>query len=176
MHGLRGTLARPAGAGYATAAMLLPLLLAALAPAAAADEALLRRVAAGDARALRRLYDRCAPTALALALRILRNRAEAEDTLQDVFLEAWKRAKSFDSRRGSATAWIMAIARSRALDRLRARGSADRAAQAVAREEALPLPLPIESAEQRQERDRVQRALAALPPDQREALELAYFE
>jgi len=176
MHGLRGTLARPAGAGYATAAMLLPLLLAALAPAGAADEALLRRVAAGDALALRQLYDRCAPTVLALALRILHNRAEAEDILQDAFLEAWKRARNFDARRGSATAWILAIARSRALDGLRAKGSADRAAQAAAREEVLPLPPPIESAEQRQERDRLQRALSALPPEQRETLELAYFE
>jgi RNA polymerase sigma-70 factor (ECF subfamily) len=176
MHGLRSSLADATGAGYATAAMLLPLLLGVLAPAGAGDEALLRRVAAGDARALRRLYDRCAPTALALALRILRNRAEAEDTLQDAFLEAWKRAKSFDPRRGSATAWVMTIARSRALDRLRARGSVDRTAQAVAREQALPLPLPIESAEQRQERDRLQRALSALPPEQRAVLELAYFE
>jgi len=176
MLGLRGALARPTGAGYATAAMLLPLLLAALAPAGAADEALLRRVAAGDALALRQLYDRCAPTVLALALRILRNRAEAEDILQDAFLEAWKRARNFDARRGSATAWILAIARSRALDGLRAKGSADRAAQAAAREEVLPLPPPIESAEQRQERDRLQRALSALPPEQRETLELAYFE
>src|SRR5712692_6180663 len=174
MHGLRGTLARPAGAGYATAAMLLPLLLAALAPAAAADEALLRRVAAGDARALRQLYDRCAPAALALALRILRNRAEAEDTLQDAFIEAWKRARTFDARRGSATAWLLAIARSRALDRLRAKGSADRAAQAAAREEILPRAL--EPAEERQERELLQRALSALPPEQRETLELAYFE
>ncbi len=176
MLGLRGALARPTGAGYATAAMLLPLLLAALAPAGAADEALLRRVAAGDALALRQLYDRCAPTVLALALRILHNRAEAEDILQDAFLEAWKRARNFDARRGSATAWILAIARSRALDGLRAKGSADRAAQAAAREEVLPLPPPIESAEQRQERDRLQRALSALPPEQRETLELAYFE
>jgi len=152
------------------------LLLAALAPGGAADEALLRRVAAGDARALRQLYDRCAPVALALALRILRNRAEAEDALQDAFVEAWKRAGSFDVRRGSATAWVLSIARSRALDRLRARGSADRATTAVAREDPSPPPLPIESAELRQERDRLQRALSALPPDQRAVLELAYFE
>src|SRR5713226_6595533 len=161
MLGLRGTLARPTGAGYATAAMLLPLLLAALAPAGAADEALLRRVAEGDARALRRLYDRCAPSVLALALRILRNRAEAEDTLQDAFIEAWKRARTFDARRGSVSAWILAIARSRALDRLRAKGSADRAAQAAAREEPLPPSPPLESAEERQERERLQRALSA---------------
>jgi RNA polymerase sigma-70 factor, ECF subfamily len=176
MNGLRSVLARSAGAGYATAAMLWPLLLAALAPAGDADELLLRRVAAGDARALRKLYDRCAPVVLALALRILRNRAEAEDTLQDAFLEAWRRAGAFDARRGSATAWILAIARSRALDRLRARSSADRAAQAAAREEmAAPSP-PIESAERRQERERLQRALSALPPEQRQTLELAYFE
>jgi RNA polymerase sigma-70 factor (ECF subfamily) len=176
LHRLFAGLAPPSSAGYATAEMLLPLVLAVLARAAAADEALIRRVAGGDSRALRQLYDRCAPLALALALRIVRSRSEAEDVVQEAFLEAWKRAGSFDARRGSALSWVLAISRSRALDRLRARGSADRAAQEFAREEAAPVQLPIESAEQRQERERIQAALAALPQEQRAILELAYFE
>jgi RNA polymerase sigma-70 factor (ECF subfamily) len=157
--------------------VLLPLLLAVVArAAAAADEALLRRVAAGEPAALRQVYDRCAPLALALAARILRSRSEAEEVVQDAFLEAWKRAKSYDARRGTALAWVLSIARSRALDRLRSRGSGDRAAQALQREDNAPVPLPIESAEQRQARERIQAALAALPAEQRAVLELAYFE
>jgi RNA polymerase sigma-70 factor (ECF subfamily) len=162
-------------AGYATAGML-PLLLAVLARAGAAEESLLRRMAAGDEQALRLLYDRCSPTVLAVALRILRSRGEAEDVVQDAFVEAWKRASTFDPRRGTAFSFVLAIARSRALDRLRSRGAEGRATQAFAREEKGPVPLPIESAEQRQDRDRIQGALASLPAEQRAVLELAYFE
>jgi RNA polymerase sigma-70 factor (ECF subfamily) len=168
-------LAEPFAAGYATARML-PLLLAVLARASGAEDALLGRIAQGDAAALKSLYDRCAPTALALALRILRNRTEAEDVVQDAFVEAWKRAASFDPRRGSALSFVLSITRSRALDRLRSRSAAERATQALSREESAPVPLPIESAEQRQDRERIQAALQALPPEQRAVLELAYFE
>ena len=157
--------------------MLWGLLVAVVARVAdAADEALLRRVAARDPAALQKLYERCAPLALAVALRILRQRAEAEEILQDAFLEVWKRAGSFDARRGTAAAFVLNITRSRALDRLRSRGAAERAAESLAREESAPLPLPLESAEARQERDRIQAALGALPAEQRSALELAYFE
>lgn len=170
-------LARAPDAGYATAGMVLPFLLAVLARAtAAADELLFQRVAAKDAQALRTLYDRCSGAALGVALRILRSRTEAEDVVQDSFLEAWKRAQAFDARRGSATAFVLAIVRSRALDRVRARGSSDRAIASLGREEEAAVPLPIESAEQRQDRDRLQAALATLPPEQRQVVELAYFE
>ena len=170
-------LARPAAARYATTGMLLPVLLAVLARfTASADESLFRRVAERDSQALRVLYDRCAGVALGMALRILRNRTEAEDVVQEAFLEAWKRAGTFDARRGSATAFVLSIARSRALDRVRSRGSSDRALASLGREDETPVPLPIESAEHRQDRDRIQAALATLPPEQRQVLELAYFE
>lgn len=174
---MRRALAWHARAGYATAGMLLPFLFAVLARvAAAADETLFRRVAARDAQALRILYDRCAGVALGVALRILRNRTEAEDVVQEAFLEAWKRAQTFDAQRGSATAFVLSIARSRALDRVRSRGSSERALSSLGREDETPVPLPIESAEHRQDRDRIQAALATLPPEQRQVLELAYFE
>jgi RNA polymerase sigma-70 factor (ECF subfamily) len=142
---------------------------------AEADEPLLRLVAGGDSRALRSLYDRHAPAALALAFRILRTRSEAEEVVQDAFVEVWRRAKAFDPRRGTASSFVLNVCRSRALDRLRARGTAERTAAASAREEPEPPPLPIESAVQRQDRERVQRALAALPAEQRGTIELAYF-
>jgi RNA polymerase sigma-70 factor, ECF subfamily len=170
-----GALAEPPSSGYATAAMV-SLLLAVLAGTSEADDSLLRRMAAGDSRALRQLYDRCSATVFALALRILRNGGEAEEVVQDVFVEAWNRAPSFDSRRGSAFSFVLAIARSRALDRLRAKAAEGRATQAFAREDAGAVPLPIESAQDRQERERIQRALSSLPSEQRMVLELAYFE
>jgi RNA polymerase sigma-70 factor (ECF subfamily) len=155
---------------------MFPLLLAVLARAGAAEESLLRRMAAGDAQALQKLYERCSPTVLAMALRMLRSRGEAEDVVQDAFVETWKRAATFDPRRGTAFSFVLAIARSRALDRLRSRGAEGRATQAFAREEQGTVPLPIESAQQRQDRDRIQGALSTLPPEQRAVLDLAYFE
>lgn len=155
---------------------MLPLLLVVLARAAGGDEPLLRKIAGGDARALRVLYDRCASLTLALAVRILRSRAEAEEVVQEAFLEAWRSAGRYDPRRGTAISWILSIARSRALDRVRSRGAAARAIDALGREEPAPTPMPVESAEARQDRDRIRASLSALPADQRSVLELAYFE
>jgi RNA polymerase sigma-70 factor, ECF subfamily len=170
-----GPLAEPSASGYATAAMV-SLLLAVLAGASEADDSLLRRMAAGDARALRQLYDRCSATVFALVLRIVRNGAEAEEIMQDTFVDAWKRARAYDPRRGTAVSFVLTIARSRALDKLRSRAAEGRATQAFAREDAGSVELPIESAQDRQQRERIQTALAALPTEQRTVLELAYFE
>ena len=156
--------------------MFALLLAALLAPLRAIDEELARRIVAGDAAALRALYDRCAGTSLAVARRVLRSQSEAEEVVQDAFLEVWRRAVSFDAARGSLTAWLVAITHSRAVDRLRTRSSAERTALAASREERAPAALPLEGAEQRQDRERIQRALSALPPEQRQVIELAYYE
>jgi RNA polymerase sigma-70 factor, ECF subfamily len=127
---------------------------------------------------LRVLYDACSGRVMAVALHLLRDRAEAEDVVQEAFLELWRRAPAYDPARGSREAWAVTIARNRALDRLRARGSARRAAERAAADPAVPPAAPtppIELAEGRQLRTRVQGALEALPPPQREAVELAYF-
>lgn len=79
---------------------------------------LLTRCAARDAKALRAIYDRMAPTMLGVALRLLRNRPQAEETLQEAFLQIWRNAARFDTGRGSARAWMIGILRYRALDRL----------------------------------------------------------
>ena len=89
------------------------------APEKTSDRALLGRVAAGDVAALRLVYNDHAPRAMAIARRILRNVEEAEDIVQETFLELWRRAPQFDGRRGGLVAWIVTIARSRAIDRLR---------------------------------------------------------
>src|SRR4051812_589820 len=100
--------------GYRSEAMLLAALLGVVG-LAETDEPLLRRIAAGDSRALRSLYDRHAASALALGFRILRARSEAEEIVQETFLEVWRRAATFDPRRGSASSFVLAICRSRAL-------------------------------------------------------------
>jgi RNA polymerase sigma-70 factor (ECF subfamily) len=140
------------------------------------DDALVARVAEGEAHALRSLYERCSTRAFTVAYGVLMNRGEAEDVLQETFLQVWRQADRFDARRGGALAWIVTIARSRAIDRLRARGAADRAV-ASAREEPRESsnPSPSRVVEHEELRRRVSDAMAELPPEQRRALELAYF-
>jgi RNA polymerase sigma-70 factor, ECF subfamily len=144
------------------------------------DHELLRRVARGDVAALRVLYDEHASRALTIANRILRDSTEAEDVVQETFIDLWRRSAQFDSTRGGAAAWIVTIARSRAIDRLRASGTAGRAIAGVATSPELLLasqvPPPHEAEERRRDEERVAGALATLPPEQREAIELAYFE
>jgi RNA polymerase sigma-70 factor (ECF subfamily) len=149
------------------------------APDRSRDRSLLGRVAAGDVAALRALYDVHAPRALAIAMRILRNVEEAEDVVQDTFLEVWRRSAQFDDGRGAAIAWIVTIARSRAIDRLRASHTAGRALDGVVANEDVmrtALPSPADRMDERRDGARVATALAALPALQRETIELAYFE
>ncbi len=127
------------------------------------------------ARALRALYDACSGKVMAIALRLLGDRGEAEDVVQETFLELWRRSAAYDPARASLSTWAVVVGRSRALDRLRARGAAARLASAHAAEpEAAPeLPDPLEG---KQERARVRAALAGLPAEQREVIDLAYFD
>lgn len=83
------------------------------------DSELVQRMARGDQRALARLYERHAGRLFALLQRILADRAEAEDLLHDVFLEAWRHAGEYSSERGTVSAWLVLRARSRAIDRRR---------------------------------------------------------
>jgi RNA polymerase sigma-70 factor (ECF subfamily) len=141
------------------------------------DEALLGRVARQDRAALRTLYDRWASQSLAVALRVLGSRADAEEVIQETFVEVWRRAAQFDVERGSGRSWVMAIARNRSIDRLRHRAATARLSDHARDEDALPRPpTPLEDVEQREARDRVRAALMSLQPEQRRALELAYYE
>jgi RNA polymerase sigma-70 factor, ECF subfamily len=143
---------------------------------AAAD--LVRAIARGDEVAFAALYDQYSHILFGLLLRILRSRAEAEDVLQEVFLQVWRQAASFDEERGRAFTWMVTLARSRALDRLRAVDARERAAERSVKE--VPPDLSGgESAEEaalRNEREEVvRRALATLPEEQRNNLLLAYL-
>jgi RNA polymerase sigma-70 factor (ECF subfamily) len=143
-----------------------------------ADQAALARLARGDQHALAELYDRHARPIYSLALRILRERADAEDIVQEVFAQAWNQAARFDTSRGAVAAWLLMMARSRAIDRLRSRRSRPETASDAAVVERMPdaavrQDLQLLSSEQV---ELVKSALNGLPPPQREALELAYYE
>ena len=87
----------------------------------------LRRIQSGDSRALGELYDRYTPLLHGLVLRIVRSAADAEDTLQEAWVQVWKRAASYDSKRGTVAAWLVTMARTRAIDRYRSMASRSRA-------------------------------------------------
>lgn len=141
------------------------------------DVQLMTRVAGGDLDAIAELYDRHATRVFALAHRVLRNRPDAEDVVQDVFSQAWRTAGSYRADRGSVVAWLLVITRTRALDRIRARRAPEQgldgaAAQVlVARDQ-----LPADELIAREQAGQVRNALLQLPDEQRRALELAYFE
>jgi len=145
-----------------------------------ADEAeLLARVAAGDERALGALYDRMAPVAYGLALRIVGDADGAEDTVQEAFLRVWRRADRYEADRGAPRPWLLRLVRNVAIDHLRSRGARARAEQRGGVHEHEHLPAqerPEDLLLQKERRDVVRAALEALPAEQRRMIEIAYFE
>ena len=139
-----------------------------------ADRALVAAVTAGDRQALARLYDRYAPVLMAVGLRVLGVRGEAEDLVHDVFLEAWQRARSYDPARGSVRTWLLVRLRSRALDRFRARNRSKLSPPAPPEHEERPV--RGEDPELAPDRAAVRRALQTLSAEQRVVLELGYFQ
>ena len=142
-----------------------------------ADADVLRRLAAGDRDAVAELYDRHAARVLGLAYRIVRNVSDAEDVVQDVFAQAWRTASNYEAARGTVAGWLLMMARTRAIDRLRARQTR-RDAGAEPDPERVPssaVPVPDQIIAN-QQAARVRGAMVALPAEQQTVLELAYFE
>ena len=137
------------------------------------DEALLALASRADENALGELYDRYGRVAYGLALRIVRDRALAEDAVQEAFLAVWRSAGAFLAEQGKASTWILTLVHRRAVD--------------IVRREERRRTDPLDDAEQptgeatdeeawlRAQRQVVQEALRKLPPEQREAIELAYY-
>jgi RNA polymerase sigma-70 factor (ECF subfamily) len=141
------------------------------------DRALLRSVAARDKDALHQLYARHSAMLFALALKVLSDRTEAEDVLQETFVQIWKTAGSFDEGRGKPMGWFIVLTRSRAIDRLRSRRTRARFAESVAKDgsPAAPAATPAGEALASEAQRAVRGALNALPTEQRVPIEMAYF-
>lgn len=140
------------------------------------DAELLRAVAHGDEHAFASLYDRYSAILLGLLLRILHRRSEAEDVLQEVFLQVWQKAADFDEQRGRAFTWLVTLARSRAIDRLRSVESRDRTVVRAAQETTETIVEADQEAIKSQEGHVIRAALAEIPAEQQRTLMLAYFE
>jgi RNA polymerase sigma-70 factor (ECF subfamily) len=149
-------------------------------PNSAVDRTLLRRIVARDETAVAELYDRHSRMVYSVILRILRSPSDAEDVLQEVFVRVWTRGETYDDRLGSPAAWLVRIARNRAIDRFRskrARGEADsppdtQPHEVPASRDANPEAATHDAATA----DAVRTALATLPDAQRLLIEAAFFE
>lgn len=141
--------------------------------AARHDMCLLDRIRAREGEAVGELYDRYHRLLFGLILRIVRNTAEAEEVLQEVFLQVWKRADTYKAALGTPVQWLVRIARNRAIDRIRSNGVRTRAL------EAAPPPPPVEGPDTQaalsQQQRVLARALDGLRAEERQLLEHAYF-
>ena len=148
--------------------------------ASAPDDAqLLRQMAAGNEQALGAFYDRWHPLVHGVVLRVLRSADDVEDVVEETFWQAWRQAGRYESSRGAVQTWILTIARSRALDRVRLTSRRrEEPIDGERSEQVLQLATesdPSMDAESAERRKLVVAAMADLPGEQREALELGYF-
>ena len=145
------------------------------------DEFLAARVARGDSAALEALYDRHAPAVLGVLLKVIGERAAAEDALQETFWRVWKSASTYESERGSFTGWVFRIARNLAIDAHRRMNVRPQALSNPDDIDALsdttsdPDTDVVEQAQADFRNRQVRSALASLPSVQRQVIELAYF-
>jgi RNA polymerase sigma-70 factor (ECF subfamily) len=154
-------------------------------PSSRSDEnawcaALVERVAAGDPRALEKLYDRYSRPAYSLARRVTGDPAFAEEAVQEVFLAVWRKPDRFEAARGGFASWLLAAVHHKAVDAVRREEAVRRRVLALQAVEGLdasdpPANRPEEAVEERMRGERVRRALRDLPASQREALTLAYY-
>ena len=140
---------------------------------------LVAAMAAGDRAALARLYDLMAGPVYSLACRLLGDATEAQDVVQDIFLQVWRTAGSYDARRGTVFSWVATLTRNRAIDRLRMRRRRSELLAGAAPELQPAAPAgETDSAASlwvREKASAVRAALTDIPPDQQQAIELAYF-
>ena len=147
------------------------------------DKAMLARAARGDQAAFAQLYDRLSGPLYSLAVRMLGDPAEAQDALQDVSLQIWRRAAKYDAEQSSVFSWAMLMTRSRVIDRLRARvrrsrivvSSTDDVNDTHAAADASVAETVTDTVDRNDEAVRVRSIVNKLPPEQRQAIELAFF-
>ena len=147
------------------------------------DAILMSRIRSRDSEALQQLYDRHSAIVFALCVRMLRDRNEAEDVMLEVFWELWDRASRYDASRSSPLTYLMRVTRSRLIDRLRARRSRQNAEMASV-ESVSPSDFgtddsgtePLAGTLRTEQHALVKQAMAELTPDQRQAVEMAFFD
>jgi RNA polymerase sigma-70 factor (ECF subfamily) len=136
------------------------------------DAVLLEQVGHGDESAMEDIFRRYSGPVYSVALRVLRDNGHAEDVLQEVFLQLWRKPAAFVQQRGSLGAWLVVVARNRAIDHLRRRKPADSVEDVI-----LASSVNVaDEAERNTMMEKVRRVIADLPPEQQKSLELAYFE
>ncbi|HEY0831011.1 MAG TPA: sigma-70 family RNA polymerase sigma factor [Candidatus Dormibacteraeota bacterium] len=145
--------------------------------AASGDHEIAAGLAAGNDEALAQLYDRYAGLAYGVAIRVLGDPARAEDAVQDAFMSVWNHAASFDAERGSLRAWLLTSVRNRCIDYLRGRGAHERQEHQLQPEVAYSISPsdPWHEVALSLERAAVRDAMASLPAEQRQVVEMAYF-
>lgn len=143
-----------------------------------AHAGLIRRLVSGDQGALSELYDSTSRLVFGLAARILNDSADAEEVTLDVYTQAWRQAARYDASRGDPITWLLTLAHSRAIDRLRSRSGAKKREQSLEAVAEFPSGArdPEASSVDAQRARLVRKAMATLSNEQREAIELAYFE
>jgi RNA polymerase sigma-70 factor (ECF subfamily) len=140
------------------------------------DAAILRQITDRDPRGIELLYDRYGGVAFALAYRLLGERGSAEDVVQEAFLNVWRQGATYDTRRGTVRTWLLTIVHHRAIDQMRSVRSKMGADTVI--DDAMPLPAKEDTwteVVQRLEHERVRQAMATLPPEQRQVVDLAYY-
>lgn len=143
---------------------------------------MIARIVRGEQSAFSTLYDRLSGPLYSLALRMLGDAADAQDALQDVFVQIWSRARTYDPEQSSVFSWTVLLTRSRVIDRLRSRGRRLRVLDVAEDEgnrpnvaDASAVESVADTADKNDEAARVRFMLNNLPSEQREAIELAFF-
>jgi RNA polymerase sigma-70 factor (ECF subfamily) len=136
------------------------------------DFALLSRVRSGDQGAMADLFDRYSGVLYSVALRVLKDPGQAEDIMQDIFIQVWRKPDSFASGRGSLGGWLAVVTRNRAIDLLRKRRPSDSVEDVV----LVSKTNTASEAERNVLMEKVRVVMADLPPDQKTSVELAYFD
>lgn len=150
-------------------------------PSSSDERRLMQQIADQDETALAALYDRYSPLLFGLVLRIVKDRQEAEDLLQDIFLQVWEKASSFDHNRGHLCGWLVTLARNRSIDRVRQKQSTQRKQRKLEEGATLDEPVwqdaqsPFHTVVSLQQSSLIQEALRGLPREQSDVVLLAYF-